>query len=109
METNRCRHRARCDIVGSAESRQKVIERLFIRQIDNCQSGAPFVPIAVKNVVVSHGYVKQVARLDSLRVVIVIFRTGFRDLKVNGCKTCRAACGERGSQRVWGGQLAIAR
>ena len=83
METNRRGYCTRSDVVGSAECGKEIVERLFVHQVDNRQSGAPLVAIAVKNVVVSHGQVKQVARLGSLRIVIVVFGAGFRDLEVN--------------------------
>jgi hypothetical protein len=44
----------------------------------------------VKNVVVSHGQIEQVARLDALRILIVVFSAGLGCLEVNGSETSRA-------------------
>src|SRR5580658_108543 len=44
-------NRARRHVMGPAEGGNEIVERLFVRQIDNRQAGAHFVSIAVKNIV----------------------------------------------------------
>ena len=58
--------------MGSAKRREEVIEGLFIQQINHLNSSAPFVPVAVKNIVMSQCDVKQVALLNSLWIVVVV-------------------------------------
>ena len=58
--------------VCSAEGGQKVIKRHFVRNVDRCQTKAPPVLVAAKDIVISHRNVEQVARRDPWRIVIVI-------------------------------------
>ena len=110
MESDRCSYCARRNIMRSAERREEVVEGLFIRNIDNRQPGAHLVPVAVKNVVMPHRQVKQVTRLNPLRIVIVFFRPGFRYLEVYGSEGCVATFdwGLMGS-REWAERQSIAR
>ena len=115
MEAYRPRYRPRGHIVGSAERRQEVVHGLFIRQIDHLNSSAPFIPIAVKNVVMSQRQVKQVARLNPLWIVIVVLGPGRRyPHQVGGELVCGAGveAGKSGYLRPdgcgWGSLLAAA-
>ena len=62
------------DVVCAAERGKKVVESNFIRQIDNREAQAPLVTVAVKEIVVTRRDIKQTARLDSLRIMVVILR-----------------------------------
>ena len=44
--------RARCHKVRAAERGQKIVERLFVRQVDHREAQAPLVAIAVEQVVI---------------------------------------------------------
>jgi len=59
--------------VCAAESRKKVVQRNFVRQIDDREADAPPVAVTVEEIVVPYGEIKQAARLDALRIVVVIF------------------------------------
>jgi len=52
---------ARGHIVGSAEGRQEVIQGFLVGQVHDGQTGAPFVLIAVEQIIVPNGKLKQVA------------------------------------------------
>ena len=54
VEADLSRHRARRNVVRSAEGRKEIVERLFIGQIDDRKRSAPLVPVAVEDIVVSH-------------------------------------------------------
>jgi len=43
---------ARRDVVGSTERREEIVQRVFVRYVDDGQASAPLVFFAVKNVVV---------------------------------------------------------
>lgn len=47
------------DVVRSAEGRKEVIKGHCVRQIDDFQAGAPLETVAVKEVVMSDGDIKQ--------------------------------------------------
>ena len=50
--------RTRCDEVRSAESRQEIVECRLVRQVDGGEAQAPFVVVAVKQVVVADAHVE---------------------------------------------------
>ena len=80
VEPDRRRDRARRNVVRSAEGRKEIVERFFVGQIDHRQARAQFEPVAVKEVVLSHGDVEKIARCDAGRIVVVVFRAGRRNL-----------------------------
>jgi hypothetical protein len=45
-------------------------------------AGAPFVPVAVKNVVMTQGEVEQMTGLNALRIVVIILRSGLGQIEV---------------------------
>ena len=49
VEPDRRGYRARRHIVRSAEGRQEIVERLLVRQIDDGETGAPLVLVAVED------------------------------------------------------------
>jgi len=65
----------RRNVMCAAERGKEVVDRLFVEQVDGRQLHAPLIAIAVKQVVVAERQIKQVARLGSLRVVVVVFRS----------------------------------
>jgi hypothetical protein len=67
-------------IVGAAEGRQKVVQRRLVCQIDDRESQAPLVAVAMEKVIVADGNVKQMARLDSWGIVVVVFGSRLWDL-----------------------------
>lgn len=58
MEAKRGGNRSRRNVVGSAEGREEIVKRFLISQVDNRHASAPFVFVAVKNVVVADGGVE---------------------------------------------------
>jgi hypothetical protein len=49
----------------SAESRKEIVQRLFVSQIHHDYARAPLFGLAMKQIVVSHADIKQIARRDS--------------------------------------------
>ncbi len=76
METNRRRDSARCDIVRSAEGGQEIVEGVFVGQIHYRQTRAPFIPVAVENVVMADRDIEEIAGRDAGRIVVVILGAG---------------------------------
>lgn len=62
----------------AAKGGKKVIERLFVGEIDNCEARANPVSITTKQVVMSNRYVKKATRCDTRRIMIIIFSSGSR-------------------------------
>jgi hypothetical protein len=67
------RIRARCHKMCAAEGRKKVVECNLVGHVDYREAKAPFVAIAVKQIVMTRADVKQVPRRHAGRVMIVIF------------------------------------
>src|ERR1035437_10175427 len=66
-------------IVSSAEGGEEVIQGFLVGQIDHRQASAPFISIAVEDVVVADGGVEKVARGDTGWIVVGIIGTCGRD------------------------------
>lgn len=60
--------RAGRHVVRAAERGKEVVQRVLVRQIDHREADAPFVPVAVEQVVVAHREVKQVPRKTLVRI-----------------------------------------
>jgi hypothetical protein len=74
--------RSRSDEVRSAERRQEVVERSFVRQIDDRETQAHLVAVvATKQIVVTRADIEQITRGDARWIVIVVF--GPRSRKAN--------------------------
>jgi hypothetical protein len=67
--------------VGSAEGGKEVVQHVVVRQVDHGQLRTHFVFIAVEQVVVSDGDIEEVARRNSLRIMIIVFFEGGRYLQ----------------------------
>src|SRR5690349_13770638 len=67
---------SRRHVVGSAKRGEKVVEGHFVRQIDQRDSGAPTAFVAMEEIVIADGKIKQVTRSDARRILVVIFRSG---------------------------------
>src|SRR4051794_16602337 len=64
----------------AAEGREKVVEHLFVGQIDGCELQANFVAtFASEDVVVTNRQVEQVAWGNARRILVVILGTRRRD------------------------------
>jgi hypothetical protein len=62
--------------VRAAEGGKEVVERHFVGDIDGRDAGAPFVAIPVEKIIVAQSQIKQAARRDARRIVIVVLRAG---------------------------------
>ena len=78
METQLSRVVSRLHEVRATKRRQKVEERGLVCQVDGGKSQAPFITIAVKEVVVAHCRVKQVPRRDARWIVVHVKCPEFR-------------------------------
>ena len=91
MESELRRQRARRDVMRATERSKEVVEGHLVGQIDDREAQTPLVTVAVEQIVVTNRQIKQMARLDSLRIVVVIFRPGCRHLDVQGSERVRSA------------------
>ena len=60
VEADLAGYGTRRDVVRAAEGREEVVEHVIVRQVDYGEAHTPFVPIAVEQIVVADGEVKQV-------------------------------------------------
>ena len=72
MKSNLSSDRAWRHVVRAAECGKKVVQHIVVRQIDYRDAGAPYEPITVKEVIVAERKIKQIARSDASRVVVVV-------------------------------------
>ena len=56
--------------VRPTEGRQEVVECGFVRQVDDGKSQTPLMVIAVKEVVIADGSVKQMSRRDACWIMV---------------------------------------
>src|ERR1700679_78213 len=75
VEAQLRRHGARRNVVGSTEGGEEVIERVFVGDVDGSQAEAPFVAVALEEVVLTNRRVEKATRLDTRGVVVVVART----------------------------------
>ena len=73
--------RARCDVMGSGEGRQEVVNRDPIGDVDGRQLETHLVALAVEQVVVADREIKKMTGRNPGRVVLVVFRSGCGDGK----------------------------
>ena len=66
--------RPRCDKVRPAERGEEVIECRLVRQVDDREAQAPLEAVAPEQIVIAHAGVKQVARNNARRIVVLIKR-----------------------------------
>ena len=75
----------------SAERREKIIEGVFVSQVDDFQASTPLVLITMKQIVVTHGNIEETTLANAGRVVVVILGAGGRDFyEVGTILRCRA-------------------
>ena len=74
MEPDLSRQRARRHIVRPTESRKEVIQRRFVGEVDSGQLNTPLVLFTMEEIVIAHREIEKIPRLDTLRIVIVVFR-----------------------------------
>ena len=94
MEPKLCRVGSRRNKMSSGEGGKKVIERRLIGDVDGVELQAPFVSVAVEDIVMPYGHIKEMARCNPRWIVVVIFcaRRGNRDPcgpQLRGCTACK--------------------
>ena len=80
VERQLSRNGSRGDVMRSAESGEEVVQHVIVGEVNEVDLGAPLVAIALEEIVGSEGKVEEAARLDALRIVIVILSSGRRDV-----------------------------
>ena len=70
---------ARGYVVRAAEGGEEVVERVFVGEVDAGQTQAPFVFVAIEEIVLTDRGIEEVARRDTRRVLVVILGTGSGD------------------------------
>ena len=73
MQPNSSRQRSGSNVVRAAERREKVVERVFVRDINRRQLQADLVSIPVEEVVMSDSEIEQVSRRHARRIGVVVF------------------------------------
>ena len=68
--------RAGADEMGAAEGGEEIIESVSIGQVDDRETQTPLVTVAVEQVVVANGQVKEMAGRNARRISVVIFGSG---------------------------------
>lgn len=71
---------ARRNIMRAAEGRKKIIECGLVGQVDDREAKAPFVAIALEEIVVTDGKVEKIPWRDARWIVIIVLRAGRGDL-----------------------------
>src|SRR5271156_4885830 len=56
-----------------AERREEVVQRVVVCQIDHCEAQTPPIAVTSEQIVVADSQVKQAARRDARRVLVVVF------------------------------------
>src|SRR4051794_29266095 len=67
------------DVVGTAECREKVVERVIVCQVDNLEPGTPLVAVCVKQVVVAERQIEQIALGNSRGIMVIVLGSRSRD------------------------------
>src|ERR1700676_4209433 len=88
MEPEFRRIRSRSHEVGSAEGRQEVVECGLVCQVDDGESQAPLIMIAMKEVVIADCGVEQMTRCDAGWILVQVECPDFRK-DDSGCRTGR--------------------
>ena len=63
----------------STESREEVVERILVGQVNDRELRADFVFIAVEQVVVPDRHVKEMSRRNAWRIFVVVLRSRSRN------------------------------
>ena len=84
MEANFGRHRSRCDVVRSTESRKEVVQSVLVRDVYGSEPKAPFALVAVEEVVIADRGVEEASRRDARRILVIILSPGRRDADQTG-------------------------
>src|SRR4029077_16295178 len=79
VEPQLCRIRPWRNKVRSTKSREEVIKRGLIGDVDRTQLHAPLIAVAVKEIVMSHGKIKEIAWSDPRWIVVIVFSAGSRN------------------------------
>ena len=74
VEPNLRRHRPWRHIVRSAERRQEVVQRVFVRDVHRRQPQTPLVAIAAQQVVLSQRCVEEIPWRNARRILVVVLR-----------------------------------
>src|ERR1700723_3366743 len=79
MEAYLGRQGARRNVVRATEGGEEVIECVFVGDVDASEAEAPFVFIAIEEIVLADGEIEEAALLNAGRMMVVILRSGCRD------------------------------
>src|SRR5580704_7569190 len=82
METEFDGFGARRYVVRAAEGGKKIVQGGFVGQVDDREAEAPLVAVTVEKIVVAHGEIEEVTRLNAWRILVVVLRAGRRNLHV---------------------------
>ena len=72
--------RSRGYVVGPTERREEIVESEMISEIDDRDLATPSVFVSVEQVVMPNRQIKQMARSNAWRILVIIFRTRRRNL-----------------------------
>src|ERR1700682_1624839 len=69
-----------CHVVGSAEGGEEVVKRDLVRHVDDGHASAPFEAVFVEQIVITEAEIKEVARCNTGRIMVVVCCPWRRDL-----------------------------
>jgi hypothetical protein len=87
---------------------KKVVQRRFVRQVDDREAQTPFVPVTAQKIVIAHAGIKQVPRHNAMRIVVVVFFLGCGYFDQGGSEGACGARGQRRSRGAWSARPAVA-
>ena len=67
-------------IVRAAEGGQEIVQSSLVGQVDDRKAKTPLVAIIIEQVVVAYRNVEQIARLNTRRVLVIIFSARRRNM-----------------------------
>ena len=80
-------------VVRAAERGKEVVKGIFIGEVDDRKPQTPPVTVAIEQIVLAHGKVEQMPRLNAGRIVVIVLRPRFRDLhQIRTVQIPRARC-----------------
>src|ERR1700722_7123435 len=81
VKSNLSGESARGDVVRPAEGRKKVVQRVFVRDVNSGQLEAPLVSVSMKQIVLAQGNVEQITGGDAGRILVIVFGIRSRHLQ----------------------------
>src|ERR1700679_513793 len=79
VEADLSRQSTRRNVMRAAEGGEEVVQSVFVGNVDACQTEAPFVFVAMEEVVLTDRSVEEVSVFNAGRIVVIVAGAGSRD------------------------------